>query len=61
MAADEKAGHVGSASAAVLNNQDNKAPADRVNLGTNPYVYDPANFAGQPGAAARANGYPRAS
>ena len=52
MAADAYAGHVGNNTAAVRNNQDNKAPADRND-------YDPADFSDQPGAAARANGYPR--
>jgi hypothetical protein len=51
MAADANAGQNGSA---VLNNQENKAPADRQG-------YDPTAFASQPGAAARANGYPRNS
>ena len=52
MAADAYAGHVGNSGPAVLNNQDNKAPADRG-------AYDPTAFADQPGAAARAAGYPR--
>lgn len=54
MAADTNAGHLGNSGAAVMNNQDNLAPADRQD-------YDPANFTGQPGAAARGNGYPRLS
>jgi len=52
MAADTNAGHVGSTT--VPGNQDNLAPADRKD-------YDPTDFTGQPGAAARANGYPRLS
>lgn len=54
MAADANAGHVGNNAPAVRNNQDNKAPADRTN-------YDPTAFTAQPGAAARANGFPRLS
>lgn len=54
MAADANAGHVGNSGLAVMTNQDNKCPADRTN-------YDPADFTTQPGAAARANGYPRLS
>ena len=54
MPADVNAGHRGNATPAVMNNQDNKAPADRK-------VYDPTAFADQPGAAARANGFPRLS
>lgn len=54
MAADANAGHVGNASLAVMTNPDNRAPADRPG-------YDPkaAGWASQPGAAARAAGYPR--
>lgn len=54
MAADANAGHVGNSGVAVMTNEENKAPADRKN-------YDPTAFAGQPGAAARANGFPRLS
>lgn len=54
MAADANAGHKGNATPAVMNNPDNVAPADRPN-------FDPADFADQPGAAARGNGYPRLS
>ena len=54
MAADANAGHRGNAGLAVMTNQENKAPADRND-------YDPADFTAQPGAAARANGYPRLS
>ena len=54
MAADANAGHVGNSGPSVMNNQDNKAPADRNN-------YNPSSFANQPGAAARANGFPRLS
>ena len=54
MAADANAGHVGNATPAVMNNPDNVAPADRP-------TYNPDTFAAQPGAAARANGYPRLS
>lgn len=54
MPADANAGHVGNSAPAVMNNQENKCPADRAN-------YDPTAFSGQPGAAARANGYPRLS
>lgn len=52
MAANANAGKFGNSSEAVMINPDNKCPADRAD-------YDPADFAGQPGAAARANGYPR--
>ena len=52
MAADTNAGHKGNATPAVMGNQDNKAPADRKD-------YDPSDFADQPGAAARANGWPQ--
>lgn len=52
MAADAYAGQSGNTSSAILNNADNKCPADRPG-------YDPKAFANQPGAAARANGYPR--
>lgn len=54
MAADANAGHVGNSAPAVMTNPDNKAPADRPG-------YDPTAFEAQPGAAARANGYPRLS
>lgn len=54
MAADTNAGHVGNSGPAVMGNPDNKAPADRAD-------FDPADFTAQPGAAARANGYPRLS
>lgn len=54
MAADAYAGQRGNTSAAILNNPENKAPADRP-------TYDPKTFTAQPGAAARANGYPRLS
>lgn len=54
MAADANAGHQGNATPAVMNNPDNKCPADRPG-------YNPASFSNQPGAAARANGYPRAT
>lgn len=54
MAADANAGKFGNSGIAVMTNQENKAPADRA-------TYDPATFAAQPGAAARANGYPRVS
>lgn len=53
MAADAYAGRVGNSAPAVMTNPDNKAPADRPN-------YDPKAFTAQPGAAARANGFPRA-
>jgi len=52
MAADAYAGHQGNNTPAVRNNPDNRAPADRPD-------YDPADYADQPGAAARAKGYPR--
>lgn len=52
MPADTNAGHVGNSAPAVMNNPDNVAPADRPD-------YDVADFTSQPGAAARANGYPR--
>jgi len=54
MAADSHAGQVGYET--VAGNQDNLAPADRNN-------YDPkaVTWANTPGAAARANGYPRHS
>lgn len=53
MAADAYAGHAtDSASKAASVNPDNVAPADTPN-------YDQTAFANQPGAAARANGYPR--
>lgn len=50
-----RAGHIG-ADAAGLTNPANKAPADQGG-------YDPtdADWADLPGAAARANGYPRSS
>ena len=51
MAADANAGHVGNSGPAVMTNPENKAPADRA-------TYDSTAFAAQPGAAARANGYP---
>lgn len=54
MAADTNAGHEGNASQAVMSNPENVAPADRPN-------YTPGSFTAQPGAAARANGYPRRS
>lgn len=54
MAADANAGHNGNAAPAVMNNPDNVAPAERPD-------YDPTDFTAQPGAAARANGYPRSS
>lgn len=54
MSADANAGHVGNSGPSVMNNQDNKAPADRAG-------YTPSSFSAQPGAAARANGYPRLS
>ena len=54
MAADANAGHVGNSGVAVTNNPDNVCPADRAD-------FDPADFTAQPGAAARANGYPRLS
>ncbi len=54
MAADANAGHVGNSSPEVMTNQDNKCPADRA-------TYDKSAFTSQPGAAARANGYPRLS
>lgn len=54
MAADANAGHVGNSAPAVMNNPDNKCPADRAD-------FDTADFTNQPGAAARANGYPRLS
>lgn len=54
MAADANAGHKGNATPAVMNNPENKAPADRA-------TYDKSTFTNQPGAAARANGYPRFS
>lgn len=54
MAADPYAGRVGSSTPAIMNNPDNRAPADRPD-------YNPANFTAQPGAAARANKYPRNS
>lgn len=54
MAADANAGHVNNAGLAVMTNQENKAPADRTS-------YDKSTFTAQPGAAARANGYPRLS
>lgn len=54
MAADANAGHEGNAGLAVMTNQENKAPADRAS-------YTPGSFSAQPGAAARANGYPRLS
>jgi len=50
MPADAYAGQVGSST--TPGNQDNKAPADRGD-------YDPTAYANQPGAAARAAGYPR--
>lgn len=56
MAADPYAGQKGNSSAAVLNNQDNKCPADQTSY--NPKA---AAWLSQPGAAARANGFPRAS
>lgn len=53
MPADAYAGHAStSASKAASDNPDNVAPADRPD-------YDPTAFTDQPGAAARANGYPR--
>jgi hypothetical protein len=52
MAADTNAGQVGSTT--TPGNQDNLAPADRA-------AYDKSAFSAQPGAAARANGYPRRS
>lgn len=54
MAADANAGHNGNNAPAVMTNQANKAPADRND-------YDPTAYASQPGAAARANHYPRLS
>lgn len=54
MAADANAGHVGNSSPEVMTNEENKCPADRS-------TYNPSSFSGQPGAAARANGYPRLS
>ena len=54
MAADTNAGHLGNSGAAVMSNPDNVAPADRP-------TYDPSAYTAQPGAAARANGYPRLS
>lgn len=54
MAADANAGHVGNSAPAVMNNPENKCPADRP-------TYDKTAFSTQPGAAARANGYPRLS
>lgn len=54
MVADANAGHVGNSDPDVMTNPDNVAPADRP-------TYDPTAFAAQPGAAARANGYPRLS
>lgn len=53
MPADAYAGHApDSTSAARVANPDNVAPADRVG-------YDPSAFVAQPGAGARAAGYPR--
>lgn len=52
MSADAYAGQQGSTT--TPGNPDNKAPAERAG-------YDPANFTAQPGAAARANHYPRIS
>ena len=54
--ADANAGHKGNATPEVMTNQDNKAPADQTG-------YDPkaAKWDDVPGAAARANGYPRSS
>lgn len=52
MAADSHAGQVGYTT--VAGNQDNLAPADQL-------AYDPTDHTAQPGAAARANGYPRHS
>jgi hypothetical protein len=54
MASDSHAGQVGYTT--VAGNQDNLAPADRL-------AYDPkaVGVVSQPGAAARANGYPRKS
>lgn len=54
MAADANAGHVGNSGSAVMTNPENKAPADRAN-------YDASTYSAQPGAAARANHYPRVS
>lgn len=54
MAADTNAGHVGNSGVAVMTNPDNRAPADRPD-------YDPDDFTNQPGAGARAAGYPRLS
>ena len=55
MPADAYAGHVGNNTPAIRNNPDNRAPADRAD-------FDPtdAAWADQPGAAARAAGWPRA-
>ena len=55
MPADAYAGHVGNNTPAIRNNPDNRAPADRAD-------YNPADvaWADQPGAAARAAGWPRA-
>jgi hypothetical protein len=52
--ADTNAGHLGNSGTAVMNNEANKAPADQLG-------YDPADakWATLPGAAARANHYPR--
>lgn len=52
MAADTNAGHLGNSGYAVMNNKDNLAPAERAD-------YDPSDYTAQPGAPARANGYPR--
>lgn len=53
MPADAYEGHAAdSTSKAISDNPDNVAPAER-------YDYDPADFTDQPGAAARANHYPR--
>lgn len=52
MAADSHAGQVGYTT--VAGNTDNLAPADRP-------AYDATDFVDEPGAAARANGFPRLS
>lgn len=56
MPADAYAGHRGNADPDVLNNPDNKAPADRAD-------YDPQDeqWDDVPGFAARQNGWPRHS
>lgn len=45
---------------AIYDHPENVAPADRLYAADTANDYDPADYADQPGAAARANGYPRA-